>query len=180
MLLGVLGLSGALGVSLACDEGASASPPPPAPPHAADFRSAGVDAALDAAGQVLRTRGFARDGEAWRGFVVGQSAQVSDVAMSAGTCHVVVAAGSSALRELDVHVFDADGSNLAQDASTGGRAVVRFCPSQSGTYYVAVRATAGSGLFGAVRYTGPTGLDIRLDDVFPAAAAPEPARAPSP
>lgn len=148
-----------------CDDGAEAAEAP-AVKRAADFRSEGVDEALDAAGRVVRTRGFARDGEPWRGFLVHQDSEVNDASMRAGTCYVVAGAASSALRELDLRVFDSDGAEVAQDALTGGRAALEYCPAQSGTYYVAARAVAGSGLFGVRRFQGPSGLDVRVDDLF--------------
>ncbi|MCZ7684853.1 MAG: hypothetical protein M5U28_41200 [Sandaracinaceae bacterium] len=46
-------------------------------------------------------------------------------------------------------------------------------PSQSGTYYVAAHASAGSGIFEVRAFRGPTGLEIRMDDIFREAAPPE-------
>ena len=151
---------------LGCD-GAAAEEPTPAPPRADEFHSERLEQVLDTAGRMVRTRGFERSGEDARGFLVDRDSRVREVAMKAGTCYVMLGAASAALRELDLRVYDADGGEVAQDGQTGARAAVRYCPAQSGTYYLAVRASAGSGLYAVRKYAGPTGLDIRLDDVFP-------------
>ena len=145
-----------------CDEDAVAAPPAE---RAADFRADAVNRSLEAASAVVRTRGFAAGGDPWRGFLVEHQAGVEEAPMRAGTCTVVLAAASAALRELHLGIYDADGATVAE-AKGPGRAAARYCPSQSGTYYVAVRAAAGNGLFQVRRFRGPTGLDVRLDDVF--------------
>ena len=138
----------------------------PEPSRADEFRSSRVEEAVEAASEVVQTRGFATMDDAWRGFLVEQSVEVRERAMRSGTCYVVLAAGSSAVRELNVGVFDSDGGEVVQDATDGPRAALRFCPAQSGTYYLTVRATAGSGLVELRTFRGPTGLDIRVDDLF--------------
>lgn len=145
------------------------SPPPVAEeqaPLAAEFRSSRVDLALADASQVVQTRGFTDRGDEWRGFLLEQAADVHELRMRSGTCYVVLAAGTSALRELDLRLFDSEGSDIAQDDARGAAAALRFCPPQSGTYYVAARASAGTGLFGARTFRGPAGLEIRMDDLF--------------
>ena len=158
-LLGLLALA-------ACDAAPSTVAGEPEAPRAAEFRSARVGEAIEAASEVVRTRGFAEDGPASRGFLVDQAAAIDERSMRAGTCYLVLAAASEAMRELNVRVFDSDGSEVISDATTGSRAAVRYCPSQSGTYFVSVHASAGSGLYEVRTFRGPTGLDIRIDDLF--------------
>lgn len=134
--------------------------------RADEFRSSRVEEAVEAASEVVQTRGFATMDDAWRGFLVEHSVEVRERPMRSGTCYVALAAGSSAVRELNVRVYDSDGGEVVQDATDGPRAALRFCPSQSGTYYLTVRATAGSGLVEVRTFRGPTGLDIRVDDLF--------------
>ncbi len=86
--------------------------------------------------------------------------------MHGGSCYLVVAAATDALRELDLRLFDSDGGEVAQDAQRGPGAALLYCPPHSGTYYVAALATQGTGLFGVRRFVGPTGLDVRLDNLF--------------
>jgi hypothetical protein len=129
---------------------------------------------MDAAAEIVRTRGFAPSGEPWRGFLVDRASDVRELSMRSGTCHVVLAGASSEVRELNLRVFDSEGSEVVQDATSGPLAALRFCPHQSGTYFVAVQVSAGSGLFEVRSFRGPTGLDVRMDDVFREAQVPEP------
>ncbi len=145
-----------------------------APPHAADFRSSRVSRAMDAASEIVRTRGFAAYGDQWRGFLVDHASDVRELAMRSGTCHVVLAGASAEVRELNLRVFDSEGSEVVHDATSGPLAALRFCPHQSGTYYLAVQVSAGSGLFEVRAFRGPTGLDIRMDDVFREVQVAEP------
>jgi hypothetical protein len=134
--------------------------------RAADFRSDAVGRVLDEAGRAVRTRGFAADGEEWRGFVVEHSTEVHDVSLRTGSCYVVIGAGSAALSELDLRVHDGEGGDVSRDAIPGGAAALRFCPPRTGTYYVSVRAGTGSGLFAVRRFRGPSGLPVQLDELF--------------
>lgn len=150
-----------------CDETPNAEAPDgPAPIRAGEYRSPRVERAIEAASDVVRTRGFAELGEPWRGFLVDHAADVEERAMRTGTCYLVLAAASSAMRELNLRVFDSDGGEVMQDTTTGSMAALRYCPAQSGTYYVTIHASSGSGLFEARFFRGPTGLEIRVDDLF--------------
>lgn len=153
-------------ILVGCTEPKDESPDPTPARRAAAFRSERVEEALDRASDVVRTRGFAPEGDERRAFLVRHDTDVSETSMRAGTCYVVVASGSAALRELDVRIYDSDGGEVAQDTLVGGSAALQYCPPQAGSYFVAVRATAGSGLFAMRRFSGPTGLEIRLDDLF--------------
>lgn len=168
-------------VAGACDgmpgaEQAEADEPAQAQGWAKRFVSDRVDAVLDAGERVLRTRGFEDEGGQWRGFLVAHGSEVRTATMHSGACYAISAAGSTALEELDLRVFDGDGGEVARDRMTGSEAALHYCPPQSGTFYVAVRAADGSGLFGVRRYTGPTGLGVRLDDLFAEPVLEEPSR----
>jgi hypothetical protein len=143
-------------------------------PRAGEFRSPSVTHAMDAASELVRTRGFAASTPMWRGFLVEHGSDIREQSLRTGTCTVVLGAGSRSIRELDLKVFDSDGGEIVQDATSGPLAALRFCPSQSGTYYIAVHASAGNGLFEVRSFRGPTGLEIRIDDVFREVAPPEP------
>lgn len=167
------------GAAAGCDGDVAAEGPVEAPRHAAEFRSEQVRTVLDAAGQAIQTRGFASADDEWRGFLVEQGSAADEAALRGGTCYVFLGAGSDALRELDLRVFDSDGSEVSQDAQHGPGAALQYCPPHAGTYYVAALATSGTGLFAVRRYQGPTGLDLRLDDLFrdgPGAEPPAPER----
>lgn len=160
-----------VGLLAACGQASREAPPDP--PRAAEFRSPAVQQAIEAASAVVQTRGFATLGEEWRGFLVDHASDVRAVPMRSGTCYVALAAASSAVRELNLRVFDSDGGEVVHDGTSGPLAALRFCPSQSGTYYVAVHASSGSGLFEVRTFRGPTGLEIRIDDVFREVPPPE-------
>jgi hypothetical protein len=164
---------GAIVVAAAgCGEASSPDAGAPSAPRADEFRSARVDAALESASRVIRTRGFTPEGAVARGFLLEQASEVSSVPMRSGSCYVALAVGSAALRELDLRVFDGDGAEVAREADQGSLAVLRFCPAQNGTYFVTVRASAGSGLYAAHAFRGPTGLSFRVDDVLRSVAPP--------
>ena len=157
--------------AIGCD---GAGAPDAGVPRAEEFRSERVEAMLEGASRVVRTRGFASEGvswpglaegaDVWRGFLLEQGSEVRAIAMRSGSCYVVVAVGSSALRELDLRVFDGDGAEVARDAEPGPAAALRFCPAQSGGYFVAPRAAAGSGLFAVRAFRGPAGLEWSVSD----------------
>jgi hypothetical protein len=157
-------------LQVGCDEAEARNHEPA--PRAEEFRSGPVDAALDSATEVVRTRGFSQDGDDWRGFVVQRDTKVTELPMRAGSCYVVIAAGSDALRELGLRLFDTDGGEVARGVQAGSRNALHHCPPQSGTHYLGVRAATGNGLFAVRRFRGPTGLDVRLDDIFPPPAPP--------
>jgi hypothetical protein len=141
---------------------------------AGEYRSASVDSSLDLAMRAAQTRGYSADGVPFRGFAVEQSTAVDELSLESGSCYALVAAASGGVRDLDLALFDADGSEAARDLTSGASAALVFCPVTSGTYYGVVRATAGSGLFGVRLFRGPTGLDVSPEDLVlpPAEASP--------
>lgn len=135
---------------------------------AAEYRSASVDEGLDATLRAAQTRGFSPDGDVTRGFLLEGSVDVHEVALAAGSCYAVLAAGSTGLREIDLALYLADGSEGARDGATGRSAALLYCPVHGGTYYLTLRASAGNGLFGVRVANGPTGLDVTATDLLPA------------
>lgn len=140
------------------------------PARAVDFRSPRVEVTLEAASRLVRTRGFASERDPWRGFLLEQASEVHPMPMRTGNCYVVIGVGSTAMRELELRVFDTDGAEVARDGEHGPIAALRFCPAQNGTYYVASRASAGSGIYAARDFRGPAGLAFPLEDVLQAIA----------
>ncbi|MBK8169217.1 MAG: hypothetical protein IPK60_02595 [Sandaracinaceae bacterium] len=153
------------------EERAQSAPPP--------FSSQHLDDELARAAEAMRTRGFSDDGTAVRGFVVEHAAHVTEAPLRTSACYVVVATSSSALRALSLEIFDSEGLAVANSEAISPRVALRYCPAQSGTYYVSARAATGSGLFALRRFRGPTGIAVRLDDLFGApVAAPSERSAP--
>lgn len=140
--------------------------------RASEYRSASVDEGLDRALRAAQTRGFSPDEEVFRGFALEGSVEVHEVTLASGSCYAVLAAGSTGLREIDLALYLADGTEGARDAATGRAAALLYCPVHTGTYYVTLRASAGNGLFGARVVHGPTGLDVTAAELLPEAPAP--------
>jgi hypothetical protein len=155
----------ALGGSLGCNENVEADEPEDVR-RAEEFVSEEVRAVLDAADRAVETRGFSRSGDEWRGFLVEHETLVHEAPLRAGSCTIVVGVGSRALVELDLRLYDSDGSAVAEDATRGNGSALRYCPPHTGMHYLAVLATAGDGLYAARRFDGPTGLDVPVDDLF--------------
>lgn len=159
--------------------GASAPPSPePAPEgatRAEEFVSSHVSSSLGQLTRAATTRGFTSEGTDRRGFLVERGPDVTPLSLRSGSCYLLVAAGSEAVRELEITLYHGDGTEIARDDATGRLAALHHCPPQSGTFYASVQATAGNGLYGLRSFRGPTGLDVRTDDIVHAA---EPDRAP--
>jgi hypothetical protein len=158
-----------LGSIAACDAApAHGRPAVREAPRAAELRSSAVQAALLEAGRVLRTRGFAPVGDEQRGFVVSRGSLVQTAPLRSGSCYVAVGAGSTAVASLELTLHDSEGTPVAEaPRSSGARPALRFCPPQSGTFYLAARAAIGSGIVGLRMFEGPGGLEVRVDDLFP-------------
>ena len=175
----LLGLFAAAQTTSACDaspaQGGTATREAP---RAAELRSATVRAAIDAAARVLRTRGYSPTREERRGFVVERTALIDELPMRTGSCYVAIGAGSAALTSLELALHDSDGAAVAHGAAPAtSRAALQFCPPHSGTYYLAARAASGDGIVALRIFEGPSGLDVRVDDLF---APPEPPAGPTP
>lgn len=144
-----------------------------------DFQSPALDRVLQGAADSLRTRGFTEDGSVVRAFVVEHGAHIAEATMRTSACYVIAGAGSSALNALTLSIYDGDGLEVANEAGSSARVALRYCPAQSGTYYVSARAAHGSGLVTLRRFRGPTGIAVRTDDLFERPAA-NPAESNSP
>lgn len=159
------------GVALALLLGSCASPPSSSdverPPVQAELVSPALEAKMSTVGAAIEQRGFASAGPPARAFLVEQDALVEPASLPTGRCHIFVALGSQALRELSLAVFDSGGTEMASTSATGPAVALRFCPDLPGTHYVAVRALAGDGLVSARRFEGPAGIAIDLGDLFP-------------
>jgi hypothetical protein len=166
-----------LGLVAACERVEAAGAEEPLP-RADQFRSPVVDRSLDGASEVVRTRGFSQEGEDRRTFLVHRSTDVSESLLSADECYVVVAVGSAALRQLELRLFDGEGREVARPSPGGPSAALHHCAPQPGTHYLSVRAAAGSGLVAVRWFRGPTGLEVRLDDLFAPPAPPVPPEQP--
>lgn len=145
-------------------------------PAANAFVSSRVSSSLGQLARAATTRGFTEEGPDRRGFLVERGPDVIEVQLRSGSCYLLVSAGSEAIRELDVTLHAGDGAEIVRDDATGRLAALHHCPPQSGTFYVAVQATAGNGLFALRVLRGPNGLDVRTEDIIRAADPERPTR----
>lgn len=157
-------------VSIGCELPGGAPPPESTSSRAADYRSESVEQGLDEALRAAQTRGFSAEDDTYRGFVLEGSVEVREVTMAAGSCYAMLGAGSTGVRRLDLTLYLADGSEAARGEGHGRVGALLYCPVHAGTYYVAVRAAAGTGLYGLRLAHGPTGLDVTAADLVPEAA----------
>ncbi|MEM6960683.1 MAG: hypothetical protein AAF355_15925 [Myxococcota bacterium] len=131
-----------------------------------DFYAASLDSRLRRAVDVLRTRGFDSDAPILRTFLVERDAHVHDATLSRGRCYVFAGVATDAVEQLSIRVFDSDGARAVEEHSLGAATAAFFCPSDSGRYFVALTASRGNGLLAFRRLSGPTGLTLRVDDIF--------------
>lgn len=157
----------ALGL-LACEPEA---PPPVEPPPADEFRSERVAANLEQLSRAATTRGFVHESSEVRGFLVEGVHRVDGVSLRSGSCYLVVVTATPSVRELELVLFDGDGAEISRDHAQGPHAVLEHCPTSSGTYFAALRATAGHGLFAEATFRGPTGLPVHASDLLEGLAA---------
>jgi hypothetical protein len=141
-------------------------PVEPSAPPAAAYRSETVDEGLGAVLRAVRTRGFSPEDTTYRGFVLDGSVAVHEVDLAAGSCYAVLAAGSTGLREIDLALYLSDGTEGTHAETVGARGALVYCPVHAGTYYLTLRASEGSGLYGARLARGPTGLDVTAADLL--------------
>ena len=149
----------------ACNGVQASDPPSATAPRAGEFRSSTLDTVLESASDTIRTRGFAVDGDVGRGFLVDRSSASSAASLQSGHCYIWVAVTSSQLDALQLALYDSAGGEVQRAAPTATPAL-RYCPTESGDHYIAWRAS-GTGLYAMQRFSGPRGLDIRLDDLVP-------------
>lgn len=75
-------------------------------------------------------------------------------------CYTFVAFGAGGARDVDLEVFDANNTRVANDASHDAQAAVTFCARAAGRYNLALRMAAGSGsyLLGQWQGSPPAGM----------------------
>ncbi len=143
---------GAAVVALVLAQGACGPPPPcgaaPAPPGLAAAQTpAGVDELLGETARLARAAG---------------ASELTVIASALGTegdragafltttkdkCLVVIARGSKGIGDVDLFVFQDDGSTLVADESSSDQAAVVVCPTTGERVYVSARVASGGGVF---------------------------------
>lgn len=131
-----------------------------------EFFSAKVNRRLLHVNQALRTRGFTELDEPWRGFLVEQVPSVRELRLKARRCYVVAAVTSEGAQSVQIWLMDSEGADAMHGVSAHRGAGLRYCPTQSGTFYVVTRSSAGHGLVAEQAFSGPTGLEVNLAALF--------------
>jgi hypothetical protein len=170
--LALAAFGGLCAVGTACEERETIAADEVAPAAGA-FRSVAVEESAAAATRTLRTRGYEEVGEPRRAFLVEGAALTLETSLRSGSCYVALLASSDALTAATLTLHEGDGAAVARSSGVpSGDVALRFCPAHTGTYYLGVRADAGSGLVHVALLSGPSGLDVRLDDLFGPHEAP--------
>ncbi len=81
-----------------------------------------------------------------RGVLQTNQSRELTLSLNGAQCVDVVAAGMPSVSDVDIEITDPGGNRVAQDAGHRGVESVRFCPSYTGRYRVAVRIFQGLGL----------------------------------
>ncbi|NOY91814.1 MAG: hypothetical protein GXP55_11510 [Deltaproteobacteria bacterium] len=160
-----------MGILLGACGGDHATQAAPEEHSARDFYAAPLEAALDDVAERLVTRGFTPEGERVRGFLVEGTAGSTPLALRSGECSVVVLEASGALVETVLRVHGPEGGELARSAGGPGHAALRYCPVNTGSYYISYSARRGSGLYALASFRGPNGIELDLAALFPESSA---------
>ncbi len=134
--------------------------------RAVEFFSAKVNQRLERLNKALRTRGFTELNEPWRGFLVEQVPSVRELRLKARRCYVVAAVTSDGVQTVQIWLMDSEGADAMHGVSAHRGAGLRYCPTQSGTFYVVTRSSVGHGLVAEQVFFGPTGLEVDLAALF--------------
>ncbi len=63
----------------------------------------------------------------------------------AGNEYIIIAAGDSRVRDLDIYLYNGRGRRVARDILTDSKPIVRYSPRQTGYYRVKVKMYSGHG-----------------------------------
>lgn len=83
-----------------------------------------------------------------RGNLSTSQTQDFSVPLSAGRCYTVIGVGEPSVSDLDMFLFDGNGTQVAQDQATDNFPIVQTCPSVPGNFRVQVKMYSGYGAFG--------------------------------
>ena len=84
----------------------------------------------------------------FRGNLATGQTQDSSVTLMAGHCYTLIGVGAATVTDLDLFLFDQNGTQVAQDQATDNFPIVTNCPPVGGAYRVQAKMFTGSGEFG--------------------------------
>ncbi|MBI2896120.1 MAG: hypothetical protein HYY06_21360 [Deltaproteobacteria bacterium] len=133
---------------------ASATDKPPAP--TADG-PVDVAAELERISTEMRARGYVQQAEPTVSEILAPAGQNSHpVALGPG-CHAIVARGGTGVSDLDLYVFEPEGTSVDRDIAEGPIATVHICveAGAAGLYRLDVKLYRGTGTYGFQAFDAP-------------------------
>lgn len=148
-------------LALAAIVGCRAQTPPPASgAPTADARDEVLRARVDELRASLAVGGVRYDRVLARGFLAPHGQATHAVEVAAGQCVSLVAVGSSAIRDLDAHLFDPGGDLVVEDVEVDAHPTVQLCSPTARRVYHALEAFEGQGAYAVLVFTSDrAGLD---------------------
>lgn len=105
----------------------------------------------------MRARGYEPYGEPTRGSLTQGQTREIPIQLETGRCYAILAAGDTAVRDLDLLLLDSAGRQIDRDRAPDARPTVRVCATASGSFNMQVRMFAGTGAFAYQAYRWPRG-----------------------
>lgn len=114
----------------------------------------------------LRARGLLPVGEpAVDSVAEGDGLRVA-VPMDPDRCYVVVARGGEGLSDIDLMLFDEQGTEVARDLESDPEPSLEVCPEAGGQYVAEASAYEGAGAIGVIVLAGPRPAERPEEDVL--------------
>ena len=140
-------------------QAASSPSAPPSAPLIAETSTAGAGldenfALLDAD---MRARGYETLAPPQHATLAEGGTQEYEVDLTGNNCYAILAVGDSGVRNLDLTLLDASGTEVDRDDAGDTRPTVRVCPAADGHYRMRVRMMSGTGNYVYAPYHWPRG-----------------------
>jgi hypothetical protein len=120
----------------------------------------------DRVAEVFRSRGATVLRERWSTFLREENSSAFSVSLERGRCVGFVAVGRELFRDLDLHVSNDEGTEIARDDRRDAHPYVRVCPTGATTLHLRVRAASGNGEVTVLTLADPPLLAPPLDDIL--------------
>jgi hypothetical protein len=105
----------------------------------------------------MRARGYESLGAPQHAQLAEGGTQEYAVDLQGNNCYAILAVGDSGVRNLDLTLLDASGTEVDRDDAADTRPTVRVCPTADGHYRMRVRMMSGTGSYVYAPYHWPRG-----------------------
>ncbi len=102
--------------------------------------------------ETLRAEGYSRISDPYGEQYTQREDRMFALNLTQGTCYAFATLGGEGASDTDVFLVDGQGNELQKDVTTNLDALVRFCPSQTGSYQLRARMYGGQGPLFTVGY----------------------------